>query len=365
MKKQCISKNTTTTRSSSHSILPILRDEQGAIAIMFVVLLNVMLGLVALAIDGGYGMAAKTIVAAATDPAALAGAVSGGDKSEVEKYFRANLEPGMYGISYNYQQNVHVSISSGQVTVEPTGFTIPTFFAGSLSTSAKTASNTGGSKELHVGGAATVSMQTAEVLAADIVFVLDASGSMQGSNVEALRTAVYNGLDMIENSNNQNPDEPIFVSLTSYATKVRVAPSVFTDNIMSVRNMVHQATLPKGSTCGSCSLKLIPDILPSKFNDIAAIILFTDGNFNKTTTGPGSNAHGQVRYWCDQIKAYGNGNETVIYTIGYGAGAGQSAATLRYCATSPNHYFTANNASALNNIYSSIISELGKLRIVR
>lgn len=348
------------TESKGRSLL---RDECGAVAIMFAVLLNVILGMVALAIDGGRGMRTDTAIAAAADPGALAGAITDGDFTEVEKYFLANLEPGMYGIDFSYTSNVTAEIVDNNVVVSPTGFIIPTLFAGTLNTQGQAGGNT-----LGVSGGAAVSMNSEEGVVSDIVFILDVSGSMTGSNIAALQEAVYAGLDKIKEANENNPNALSAVSVTSYATAVQYPPDPFTTDIQSVIDIMPVATLLGENTCGSCSLAEVPGILPGATNDVIAVILFTDGYFNRTINGIPEyfeEPHDEVKEYCDIIKAFDGGDRVSFWSIGYGYAATSSEETLIYCASTPEQYLTADDAEGLNAIYNQIIHELNFLRITK
>lgn len=260
----------------------LLRDESGAVVILFALLINVILGMVALAIDGGRGMMTDTAIASAADPGALAGAITDGDLKEVEKYFRANLESGMYGIGYNYAQNVDVTIAPASVTVTPTGFTIPTFFTSTLNTQGQAGG--GGGNSLSVSGGAAVSRPGVVVVTADVAFALDFSSSMNYyGRIEALRNAMHNAFDIIETANEQ-AQEPAKIAVGAYGSFVTHPSDPMSTDIAAIEAAFDQ-WIPEGSTCGSCIMEHMKWRVSEMTQEVKAIIFMTDGAQNTIIGG--------------------------------------------------------------------------------
>jgi Flp pilus assembly protein TadG len=103
------------------------------------------------------------------------------------------------------------------------------------------------------------------------------------------------------------------------------------------------------------------DSEPMPFGDprkVKAVILMTDGYFNKQYSGLGTSAE-QAREHCDAIKADG----IIVYTVAFQAG-GAAEALLQNCA-SPGNYYRATTGTALRDAYRTIGLQLRRLRISR
>jgi hypothetical protein len=64
---------------------------------------------------------------------------------------------------------------------------------------------------------------------------------------------------------------------------------------------------------------------------------------------------------CDAVKATG----IIIYTIQFRDASTDNATRLRNCATTPDHYFHADNAQELQQAFDAIGSGIGDLRLTR
>lgn len=102
-------------------------------------------------------------------------------------------------------------------------------------------------------------------------------------------------------------------------------------------------------------------------NTIKAIILMTDGEFNTSyRNGPENETSAeQAIEICDAIKGpdITSGN-VVIYSVAFQSPP-EAEATLRSCATSPSHFFIADNAAELRNTFQDIAKRLQNLRIAK
>lgn len=89
-------------------------------------------------------------------------------------------------------------------------------------------------------------------------------------------------------------------------------------------------------------------------------VLMTDGSFNTHyATGQG-NSVVQSRALCDAMKADG----IEIYSVAFDAPS-SGEAILSYCATSSNHFFTADNGAELQAAYAEIAMEVSQIRLTK
>jgi Mg-chelatase subunit ChlD len=89
-----------------------------------------------------------------------------------------------------------------------------------------------------------------------------------------------------------------------------------------------------------------------------AMIIMTDGEFNRQYhSGQGSSA-AQAKALCDKIKE----EDVVIFTVAFQAPE-DGAEVLAYCATSEEHAFKASNGAELQASYQSIATSISDLRI--
>jgi Flp pilus assembly protein TadG len=90
-----------------------------------------------------------------------------------------------------------------------------------------------------------------------------------------------------------------------------------------------------------------------------AMILMTDGEFNRAYYSANGDSAAQARLLCDEAKAKG----IVIYTVAFQAPqAGKGL--LAYCATDSSKAFTPEGAADLTEAYQTIASEISDLRIM-
>jgi hypothetical protein len=109
---------------------------------------------------------------------------------------------------------------------------------------------------------------------------------------------------------------------------------------------------------------------PKTYSDpdtVKAIILMTDGEFNTSYHNGAMNATSaqQALDICANIKdpAVTEGS-VVIYSVAF-LSPPEAEATLQACATSPSHYFTADNGTELRAAFQDIAKRLQSLRIAK
>lgn len=101
---------------------------------------------------------------------------------------------------------------------------------------------------------------------------------------------------------------------------------------------------------------------PAEHSDedtIKAVLLMTDGNFNIRFNGvSGDTSDAQARVLCENMKQSG----VTVYSVAFEAPAAAEA-TLRACASSNTHYFSADNGTELSNAFEEIGKNLTSLRL--
>lgn len=110
------------------------------------------------------------------------------------------------------------------------------------------------------------------------------------------------------------------------------------------------------------------DIWPAESEPLAydepdsakAIILMTDGSFNKYFVSGQGDSSDQAMDLCDNAKAAG----VIIYSVAFQAPA-DAQATLDYCATGPEFSFNPENGQELEQSYQAIAASINDLRISR
>ncbi|MEL7542854.1 MAG: VWA domain-containing protein [Pseudomonadota bacterium] len=101
---------------------------------------------------------------------------------------------------------------------------------------------------------------------------------------------------------------------------------------------------------------------PKKYDDkdvIKAVLLMTDGAYNTMFSGTDGDTSDQTaRDLCDAMKAKG----IAVYSVAFEAGD-DAEETLRYCASSATHYFTADSSNELRTAFVNVAKELTSLRL--
>lgn len=87
-------------------------------------------------------------------------------------------------------------------------------------------------------------------------------------------------------------------------------------------------------------------------------LIMTDGMFNNFYENSNGNSVTQARKLCDNMKASG----ISIFTVGFQV-PNDVIPTLQYCATSPKHFYTAEDGNELRKTFQSIANRLNGLRL--
>nr|WP_319372420.1 VWA domain-containing protein [uncultured Methanobacterium sp.] len=185
-------------------------------------------------------------------------------------------------------------------------------------------------------------------LPADVVFAIDASGSMSTSDPTGLRkTGAISFINKMNNTTDQ-------VGVVNWANVIKQQQGL-TSNFNQAINVVNQNT-PGGTTNGALAMETSINIL--SLSSLPAnqrnIILLTDGLFNaggNATQTPDQRAI----YFATLAKSLGYN----VYTIGLGPDVDPVVLTQMASVINgvPQYYF-ANNASVIDSIYNQIFQSI-------
>jgi uncharacterized protein YegL len=103
------------------------------------------------------------------------------------------------------------------------------------------------------------------------------------------------------------------------------------------------------------------DSAPKSYDDDdyqKVAILMTDGMFNTSYEGANGNSEQQARTLCTNMKGAG----LTVYTVGFQVPP-EVLPILQHCATSPLHFFDAQNGAELSETFRTIAKRLSGLRL--
>lgn len=180
---------------------------------------------------------------------------------------------------------------------------------------------------------------------ADVVLAIDASGSMQQNDPTGLRkTSANNFIDKLNSTTDK-------VGVVNWDDAIRQQQNL-TNNFTQAQNVVNQNT-PGGFTNGALALEtsigmLDADSVLEPYQKF--IILLTDGEFNRPTTGT-ANSAALAQADIAAEKGY------KIFTIGLGSGVDPLILGQIADKTGGSYYFAA-SATALDSIYDEIFQAI-------
>ena len=380
--------------------------------ILFALMINVLVLVCALPMDLGRAYMASAAVQGAADAAAVASAVAGGDEQEAKDYFLSNLPVGTLGIGFDYDTDVThtVDTKNNTVSVDTSGFDVPTIFSNGIN--AKSA--------VDVAGGVTVGLATSTFKPADYYFIIDSSGSMRNgsgsgtSKSQAVGIAIGNFLKIVFKNQgfDANGIESYRVSLANYRTGPgKNYPQDPDNNVGSATDLLVEqneiiAALapmlgPDGATCGGCGLRRSKDkffeeiaINTNSEDRLRVFIFMTDGMLNRwndvdpnkprDTSFPsdyvgvkGDAPHAFAARECFEIKDIVGATtamdgdkiikNTTVWTVRFGSGAnsGLNRDVMDYCASDPTQSVYAATGNDLDDIFSKIGRETGRVLIKR
>jgi Flp pilus assembly protein TadG len=351
--------------TKQHSPTPsIIRNDSGAVAILFALFLGVFIPLLALVLDYGRAVAVEAAMANGADAAALAGAVKGGDDEEMEaearKYFAANMTSGQYVTTFD-KDNIKVEISEDSIAVTPTA------------TKSKAYILTGQRGDfVAVSTVSAVSLPQSVGVPVDYFLILDESGSMSATDISpktnqgvrkniALRHSVELMLDKLF-ANYKPGGDPLKghrVAYISYATQRQAVTELQHDPLV-LRNKLPMHTGASGTTCASCGISWAKNMYYSSVQDRKKVyIIMTDGIFNRSLLS-GEDPVDEAIAFCSGIKSLPN---TDIWTVGFGTNV--SSKPLLACASKPDQFKIAANGLELGDFFKEVAKQTGFLRIIQ
>lgn len=386
------------------------RDRNGGTAITFGLAVIPLLFSAGLAIDSARGYRTKAQLSAALDAAALTTAkalrLQGLNDAELKviakKYFDANIVAQGSSSAAFSELTMVADHKTSTVTLSAKAM-LPTTIGRLMDVDS-----------LDLPGQSTAVYDARDV---ELAMMLDVSGSMSGSKIEALRASAKDLVKIILTANEGGAKHKI--AIAPYSTAVNAGPYAIsakgaagTNTCVTERSGIFAFTDKspgdgvlgkKASWCPEASITPLLDdktMLNNSIDDMKAAgstaghlgtgwawylispewanfwpseskpkpyddvtiaktaILMTDGMFNKEyEAGNGKSAEQAVKL-CTNMKAKGIN----VYTIGFQAPA-DALAILSACASSPSNFFDAQDAAQLNATFKDIANRLTSLRI--
>ncbi len=396
--------------------LKCLRDfkaaDSGAIAPLFGLMMMAMLILVGVSIDGARGTRISLVASNALDAAALAAAktlrLNNPTDEEltalVQDYFNSNfVESNAAAVLNDLVVVVDRTINSVSLVAK---VKVPTTITALL-----------GSDYMDVNLNASAVYDVKDV---EVSMMLDVSGSMSGTKLADLKLAAKDLVDIMLPLDTPHENR---VAIAPFSTSVnagslaatvsydgrrsragttcvteRAGAEAFTDASPTTNLLKKETTscptsavLPLtnniedlhdaidamnagGLTAGHLGISwawylLSPEwssVLPGDSAPTAydnpevrkVAILMTDGMFNTYYEGDNGNSVAQARALCDNMKAEG----VTVFTVGFQVPA-EVVPTLQYCATSPKHWYPAEDGVQLRKTFKEIANRLNGLRL--
>ena len=402
-------------------------DENGTVALIFVLSFIVLLMMVGLAVDTGRAMHVSSKVVNALDTAALAAAKgmreSGLTDAEVavlaQTYFDENMKGNAGGYGSLGKLSVEIDRDENMVALSVVA-QVPTTF--------------GRLAGVHSIDFPKSSSAIYNIKDIEVALALDVTGSMSGSKLSDLKTAAKDLVEILI------PDEPtgrkIRVGLAPYAASVNAGPyaaavsagksldgcvlerfsgardgdhnpvgahrlaaspelnSGENNHYSCPRAQVHALSDDKdslkfridgfqagGYTAGHLGAAWSWYLLspkwssiwpgsgtPAEYKDdktIKAMVLMTDGAFNTSYIGSPGGQQSQSFDRAASICANAKAEEVLIYTVGFKLTQQSAIDIMKTCASSPTHAFLASDGESLRDAFRKIAISLAKLRLAK
>ncbi len=380
-------------------------DTGGNIAIMFAVLLFVIVGGLAMAIDLSNGYAAKQRLQNTSDAVALFAARDGiEDQSELQAVAQAYFDEVYPNATGERIEILNISRDGDRVDIQ-TRNNIDTFFSSIFGRD---------SLDVSVRSSTTFAQQSL-----DVSLVLDTTGSMRGAKLASLKTSATRLMDTFEGFDN----EKLRVSIVPFGQYVNVGANqrnqAWVQGRSNNRNRLCMGSRAQplnteaefgsdpipvigNAQCGTAIQPLTNDFraLKRTINDLDArgftyapsglvwgwrtldakapfteaassargkkvLVLMTDGANTRSVDGDSHEGRNRgaadeaTRDLCARVK----GSDITVYTIAYEVTDAATRDLLRNCATSQDNFFNAQNARDLDAAFTNISSTLNELRI--
>lgn len=400
-----------------NTLLKFHADQSGTIIPIFGLMLMAIMIATGVSIDTARGTRISSMAASALDAAALAGAkaLRLSDPTDEEltalvlDYFNTNFQQNAANVSV---QAVTVVPNRGDNSVQVTAnIQVPT-----------TIMALAGRDHMDVRVNAEAVFDVKDV---EVSMMLDVSGSMSGSKIEDLKLAARDLIEILLPTDMPHSNKVAIAPFSTavnagdlaasisngtdsrgrsmsgrYTTCVTERPGAqaFTDaspvtaklnrrsgscpdaeiqpltNDLDALDDAVSAMTAGGMTAGHlgiawASYLLSPNwasVLPGDSTPVAydntdfrkVAILMTDGMFNNYYESANGDAVTQARALCDSMKL----NGITVYTVGFQVPP-EVVPTLEYCATTPAHYYPADDGAALRQTFKEIAKRLNGLRL--
>lgn len=400
-----------------NTLLKFHADQSGTIIPIFGLMLMAIMIATGVSIDTARGTRISSMAASALDAAALAGAkaLRLSDPTDEEltalvlDYFNTNFQQNAANVSV---QAVTVVPNRGDNSVQVTAnIQVPT-----------TIMALAGRDHMDVRVNAEAVFDVKDV---EVSMMLDVSGSMSGSKIEDLKLAARDLIEILLPTDMPHSNKVAIAPFSTavnagdlaasisngtdsrgrsmsgrYTTCVTERPGAqaYTDaspvtakmnrrsgscpdaeiqpltNDLDALDDAVSAMTAGGMTAGHlgiawASYLLSPNwasVLPGDSTPVAydntdfrkVAILMTDGMFNNYYESANGDAVTQARALCDSMKL----NGITVYTVGFQVPP-EVVPTLEYCATTPAHYYPADDGAALRQTFKEIAKRLNGLRL--
>ncbi|MEM5516806.1 VWA domain-containing protein [Henriciella sp. AS95] len=388
-------------------------DERGVAAMLFALVGVVILMVVGVAIDVQRGMSADKRLQSSLDAAALAGAKALENASTTDAQiitaaraaFAANIAAGHTDVTCS-TPNVAINRTSGRVTVDA-DCSLPTTMANLV--------------KIDKMDMTDIATARASITQLDVAFMLDVSGSMNGSKLADLKTATNNAIDTLITPSS---GDRVRVAFNTYSTSVNAGD--YADKVLDIslpgakkKNCVSERkgawawkdeapglnkwlgnkakSCPKssveplssnaamlkaeinklkasGNTAGHLGVAwawylISPEwdtVWPTASKPLAydaqnskkAVILMTDGVFNTAYEAGQGNSAQQARKLCKRMRD----ENIIVYAVAFEAPF-SAKKTLQDCAGDPERFFDASDGEELKKAYAAIASQLANLAL--
>ncbi len=359
-------------------------NQQGAAAIMFALFLNAAVIASALCLDKGRSLLARSEMTNAASAGSLAAGRKAGNEWLAKTFFKANLESGYQGITYN-DSDIVVTINEAEntVSVTPLNFRLPVIIPFATASA-------GSSANMLISSRSTASMPESNVVPISVMLLYDTSSSMaaqdpvpcpvmgQGvcTKLEAVKEATNWLINNLENS-------PIESSIAGVLWSDTVTASMpYSDDFAQATAFFENGLQPSpsNSTNALSALEESEALLNQSPQERRLVMLMVDGNLD-TVAGnstiptdnppdyagvPLSDAHRAVAWKCYEIKqAYPK--TLSLWTVAYGpeAATPMNLDTLKYCATNQDQYFKATTGVEFYVALNRMNSQAGSLALTQ